>query len=739
VSRVVVTGIGLVTAVGATREATWSALYRGERGIRPITLFDTTGQRAALGGFIASVSLADAPPARGRVPERGSAWSRSSVLALHAAREAMDQAGAFPKSSRVGLVIGGTTGGMFETEECLAALHGDAEAADALGGMLSHPLTSTGDCLDELLGPFTRVRTLSSACSSGANAMIVAAAWLRSGEVDAVVAGGSDGLCRLTLSGFNALAAIDPEPCRPFDRRRHGLNLGEGAGFLVLERDNERGARVIAELAGWALGSEAHHITNPEPTGTAAGRVIAAAIARAGLEPRHIDYVNAHGTATPLNDPMEAAALARALGDEIKRIPVSSSKGQIGHTLGAAGAIEAAIAALAIERQAIVPTVGLEEPDDACPLVHVLGEGRPAALRAVVSSSFGFGGMDSALVLTAPDFAPARRHTPRRVVVTAAASLTPAGLRGTAAGIELVDPGAPLGATVALDLAAHLDRGRSRRLDRPARMATVVVARALADANASSVDATRIGVVLGSAFGSVDASAAFMHRLFEKGPRFASPADFPNLVPSSPVGHVSIYLGIHGPALATADLGTSGESACLQAIELVANGDADLVVGGALEAASRIAERRLVALFDRSDVLRRPRSEGTAAIAFESETFAAARGARSIARVEDVRSWRASTTAPLTGIAPPLGSAMVVLPRHDAALAVLLDESAWRDVPRFVADGAGGEHEGLGAMALAAAVSALSLGRARDALVLGLATGRGYALHLVSVLPPDAS
>jgi 3-oxoacyl-[acyl-carrier-protein] synthase II len=735
VSRVIVTGIGLVTAVGATRESTWSALYRGDRGIGAIDLFDTTGQRAVLGGFIRGISLGDAPTATGGLLDRGSAWSRSSVMALQAAREALLQAGIDPKKSRVGLVVGGTTGGMFETEARLAELHGDADAKDALVEMLSHPLTSTGDCLDEALGPFTRVRTLSSACSSGANAMIVAAAWLLAGEVDAVVAGGSDGLCRLTLSGFNALAAIDPEPCRPFDRRRHGLNLGEGAGFLVLERsDDTHGARAIAELAGWALGSEAHHITNPDPTGAAAGRVIAAAIARAGLEPKHIDYVNAHGTATPLNDPMEAAALALALGDQIARIPVSSSKGQIGHTLGAAGAIEAAIAVLALERQAIVPTAGLEEPDDACPLVHVFDEGRPAALRAVLSNSFGFGGMDSALVLTAPGFAPLRAHAPRRVVVTASASLTPSGLRGTEEGTALVEPDAPLGGLVTLDLAVHLDRARARRLDRPARMAAVVVERALADANASGVDPTRIGIVLGSAFGSVDASAAFMHRLFDKGPRFASPADFPNLVPSSPVGHVSIYLGTRGPALATADLGTSGESACMQAIELVADGDADLVVGGALEEASSIAERRLVVLFNRSDVLRRPRSEGAAVVAFEAEDSAAARGARAIARVEHVRSWRVNVVDPLAGISAPLASALVILPRHDAALDALLDHSVWRAVPRVIADGAGGEHEGLGAMALAAAVSALSLGRTRDALVLGLATGRGYALHLVSVL-----
>ncbi|MEO6576730.1 MAG: beta-ketoacyl-[acyl-carrier-protein] synthase family protein, partial [Polyangiaceae bacterium] len=378
-ARLFVTGIGLVTSIGATRETTWKALLRGDRGIRRIDLFDTSNQRASLGGQVEVVTIPD-------IGEGGAAaWSRSSAMAFAAAREALAEAQIDPKTSKIGLVVGGTTGGMFETEARLAELHSDPEAHEALLEMLSHPLTATGDRLDEALGPFARVRTLASACSSGANALIVAAEWLRAGVVDAVLAGGSDGLCRLTLSGFNALAAIDGEPCKPFDRSRRGLNLGEGAGFLLLERASsarDRRAKPIAELAGWALRSEAHHITNPEPSGTSAGRTISAALLRAGLDPSKIDYVNAHGTGTPLNDPMESAALARSLGAELERIPVSSSKGQIGHTLGAAGAIEAGVAALTIARQAIVPTAGLVDPDPACPLVHVLGEGRAARVRA---------------------------------------------------------------------------------------------------------------------------------------------------------------------------------------------------------------------------------------------------------------------------------------------------------------------------------------------------------------------
>jgi len=548
--RIFVTGIGLVTSVGETRDATWSALFRGERGIFPIDLFDTTGQRASLGGTVRRLTMDAAPK-----EQRGGAWSRSTLLALFAAREAMTQAHVDPSHARVGLVVGATTGGMFETEARLAALHVDPDSQEDLLEMLSHPLTSTGDCLDDAIGPFWQIRTLSSACSSGANALVVAANWLLSGQLDAVVAGGTDGLCRLTLSGFNALAAIDPEPSRPFDRRRRGLNLGEGAGFLVLERSARalgRGIEPIAELAGWALGAEAHHITNPEPSGAAAGRIIGAAMRDAGLDARSIDYVNAHGTGTPLNDPMESAALALALGGELARVPVSSSKAQIGHTLAAAGAIEAGITALAIQKQAIVPTAGLDEPDPACPLVHVPHMGREIRVRAAITNSFGFGGMDSALVFVQPGMFPTRDRTRRRVVITGASALTPRSLCGTldcdqvlaVPGERESDAPAPdterghgravvSSRVIGLDLGAQLDLARARRLDRSARMGALVAERAYEESGALTHGARdRIGVVLGSSFGSISASAAFMHRVFEKGPRFASPAEFPNLVPS---------------------------------------------------------------------------------------------------------------------------------------------------------------------------------------------------------------
>jgi len=733
--RLWITGLGLVTPLGVGVEATWAQLVRGDRAIRAITRFDVAGQRVGIAGEVDGVKL----------PVVGS--SRTTEMAATAAEEAMRSAGLDVRRQRVGLVVGGTTGGMFETEQLLARLHAEPECRDLLVGMLSHPLTSTGDRLDERYGPFVRIRTLASACSSGANALVVAAGWLLAGDMDAVVAGASDGLCRLTLSGFNALGATDPEACRPFDRRRRGTNLGEGAGFLILERAESarvRGAAPIAELAGWAVGSEAHHITNPAPDGAVVASLVERAVRRAGLSPRDVDYVNAHGTGTQLNDSMEAAALARALGPEIARIPVSSSKAQIGHTLGAAGAIEAAITALVVARRTLVPTAGLDEPDPSLGLVHVPHAGRAVPwVRAALSNAFGFGGMDTVLVFADPARGrEASRHDREgplaplgppgdtlrsgRAVITGAAVFGSCGLLGSEECGSLpelrFDPDAQV------DPDAHLDATRARRLDRASRLGAVAVELALREAGPAD---SETGLVLGSAFGNVDGSAAFMHRIFEKGPRRASPAEFPNLVPSSPVGHVSIYAGLRGPAFATADLATSGESAFAQALQLIAAGEVSRVVAGAVEAKGDIVERILAPLFahpaSRSGLAR---NDIAAVVVVESEAEARRRGARVVARVRQTLEWRGETREAKDLVAPQGERGEVVLARADGGSGPLLDGSSWGACARLGCAPAVGESDGLGAVALAVAVGRIATRRADEVLVLGLARGRGYAIVL---------
>jgi 3-oxoacyl-[acyl-carrier-protein] synthase II len=703
-----VTGCGLVTALGAGVEATWTRLVRGERAIGPVDVFDTRDHRSRVGAQVRA-------PLGGEGGDDPS-WSRTTAMALLAAGEASRNAGwtdGFGGArARAGLVVGGTVGGMFETEALLARFHAEPGSREVLSRMLSHPLTATTDRLEAQLGPFQRVRTLSSACSGGANALVVAAIWLLSGEVDVVLAGASDGLCRLTFSGFNALGALDPEPCRPFDARRKGLSLGEGAGFVVLEREQTacaRGATPLVELRGWAIGSEAHHITNPEATGATPARLLRAAIARAGLGPGDIGYVNAHGTGTPLNDPMETRAIREALGDAADHALVSSTKGQIGHTLGAAGAIEAVVTALAIARKAVPPTGGLDVPDPECALVHVMGEAQRHDVRAAVSSSFGFGGMDAVLVLAEPGAFPlgaAAMRGARSVVVTGAAAVT---------GPEV-------------DAGGQLDPARARRLDRAARMGTVAAARATRGAGAEA-PADRAGIVLGSAFGNVDGSAAYMHRLSTKGPRFASPADFPNLVPSSPVGHASIYLGLRGPVLAVADLAASGEAAVAAAHELLIAGEADLVVAGAFEEASDIVERVLVALFTEAHAGRAPRSEGGGAIVLEAEDAARVRGASILARIERILQWRGAAKLDVRAPRDP-GRARVVVHARGAG-AALVAGTAWESCEAVAAADEAGDHEALGGNAASLAAELVGRGKVDEALALCAEKGRKYAILMV--------
>jgi 3-oxoacyl-[acyl-carrier-protein] synthase II len=704
-----------VTPLGTGIERCWSRLVQGERAIGPVRRFSVEGQRTALAAEVRDTPEVTLP-----------GWSRTAAMAATAAEEAMHSARIDVRATRVGLVVGTTTGGMLETERLLARLHAEPGCRDALADMLSHPLSATGDRLHERLGPFARVRVLSSACSSGANAIVVGASWLLSGEVDAVVVGGTDGLCRLTLSGFNALAALDAEPCRPFDRRRAGTTLGEGAGFLVLERADHarlRGVAPVCELAGWASGSEAHHVTNPAADGDVVVGLVRRALDRAGLSPSDLDYINAHGTGTRANDLAELSALARALGPAAAHVSVSSSKGQIGHCLGAAGAIEAVITALVVQRRTLVPTAGLEQPEGDAPFVHVPGRGRTVdRVRAALSCSFGFGGMDAVLAFAEAGRTSRRTDPPRRdvfVTGTAIATATTGVVSGEGCG-SLATRDAT---STTLDTDAELDPTRGRRLDHVASLGVVAAQAALKDAGGSDPSA---GLVFGSAFGNVDGSAAFMHRIFDRGPRAASPAEFPNLVPSAPVGHASIYLGLRGPALAASDLGTSAEAAFAQAVQLVASGEADRVVAGAVETRSAIVEHVLSAIFARGGAAGRGHADVASAVVVDAGG-AGKRGAR----VVQVTEWRGDPTEAFAALAGPRGTrAEVVVARPDARIDGWLGRTAWLAASRTTCPPAFAGSDGRGGIALAMAAARITSRAATDVLVVGLDEDRGALVVL---------
>jgi 3-oxoacyl-[acyl-carrier-protein] synthase II len=703
-TRVLVTGIGIVSPLGRGARETMRRLVAGDRAIGPLRLFELAGVRA---GIAAECEVGEVP--------RG--WSRADVLAVAAAREALAEAALEPHG--VELYVGGTTGGMFECEQQLATLTRAPSATVDRERMQCHPLSASADRLQESCGPFAASRSVCAACSGGAVALWLAAVAIRAGRIERALAGGVDALCRLTYAGFSALGALDPQPCRPFDETRAGLSLGEGAAFLVLESEasaRARGREPIAELAGWAAASESHHITHPEPHGATAAGVMRAALGRAGLGPRALDYVNAHGTATPHNDVMEAAAIRDCLGAEADRVPVSSIKGAIGHTLGAAGAIEAAVSALAVQQGVVPPTAGLKDPDAACALRHVV-ERRPGRVRAALSNAFGFGGTDVALVFAEPGLGepPAPRRD--RVVVTGASALGPLGAGTGGHVLGYLEPGPHATEAPARLPEGALDPMRARRMERAARLFTHAAALALGDGPPPA----DVALVAGSAWGSPEATGSFLLRLFEKGPRFASPAVFPGALPSSLASHASIYLGLRGAAFTTADLGTSGECALAIAIDLVAAGETAAVVAGAVEELSEVALRVSSpvssALPDRGR-----RGEGAAALLVESESAARARGATPLCVVSAVTAWRGRAPE----IAPPKGErAVVIVAREETPV-----PPCWADRPVHVLAARAGDHESVGAIALAAAAGALSAGAADEVLVLGGAPDRGYACLL---------
>ncbi len=753
--RIWVTGIGVVSPLGRGADVTMDRLLAGDRAFGELTLFNLPESRSRMAAEVSGLSAAEVAP-----EGDAEAWSRTDAMSVLAVREALLQAGVSPETSSIDLIVGGTTAGMYETEDLLAELSRDPAAIKPLRAMLTHPLSSTADHVRAAVGPFQRVRSVCSACSSGANAILLAAAWIRAGLSRCVVAGGADGLCRLTYTGFGALSAVDPDPCRPFDKRRVGLNLGEGAGFLVLESEEacraRAGPRPIAELVGWAVGAEAHHITNPEREGRTAARVMQDALGKAGILASDVGYINAHGTATPLNDSMEAAAIGACFGPLAERVLVSSVKGQIGHTLGAAGAIEAAVSVMTIARGEIPPTIGLEEVDPACPLAHVTRRAK-APVRAVMSNSFGFGGTDTSLVFGAAGAFPEPRAVQRRkVVVVSAATIGPLGVLGARENHVYLEPGpAPSPGPIAFQAAFHLDVGRARRLDRAGRLSTVAIQRALRDAGLDPIEqparGTEVGAILGGAFGSVDGSTAFMRRIYEKGVKFASPADFPNLVPSSPVGHASIYLGMRGPVFAVADLGVTAECAVVTAADLITVGEGQVIAAGSVEEASPMIELCLGPIC--SGETRGVRSEGASAIVLEDEQHARARGIQPIADLLWWTSWRGEGEGALDGVPAPgvwgrssarrseapkhwSGRAAVITGQEELPSGVSLPE-AWARVPHRAVAPRAGVHEGAGGFAMAAALAAIARGELDAVLVVGHAPERGYAMVLMASRSPD--
>lgn len=378
--ELVITGAGVVSAIGVGKEANFESLLNARPGIGPVRYLATGLKDFPVG----EVPLSNEELSRlTGAPE---SWPRTTLLSICALQEALAQAG-LADGSGMRLIGGTTVGGMDLTEKTFPQYSPD------------HTCGASTDLAALYIGGFEDATTLSTACSSAANAMMFGANLLRTGQYRRVVVGGSESLSNYHLNGFNSLMILDRRPCRPFDASRAGLNLGEGAAYLVLETAEsarERGVKPLARLSGFGNACDAFHQTASSENGEGAFLAMQKALQLAGLEPGDIDYINAHGTGTPNNDASESAALKRIFAEEIP--PVSSTKAFTGHTTSASGSIEAVFCLLALQHGFIPPQLNWQSADPTCVIPCTSALQKP--LTHILSNAFGFGGNDSSLILS---------------------------------------------------------------------------------------------------------------------------------------------------------------------------------------------------------------------------------------------------------------------------------------------------------------------------------------------------
>ena len=406
--RVVVTGLGVVSSLGRAVDIFWDRILRGESGVGPITLFDVSGFRVQFGGEVPwnaeSENIAN--------PKELRRLDRFTQFAMAAAADAVSDSGLdFSKEDpfRCGVVIGSGIGGLSEFEsqhERLLHKGVDKVSPFTIPKLMVNSGSGHVSSMYGIKGPNFAVAT---ACASAANSIGEALRSIQYGDADIMVAGGSEAaLTPMGLAGFQNMRALSfhsdapQKASRPFDMHRDGFVLAEGAGVVVLEELEHargRGGRIYGELMGYGASGDAGHITQPDDEGRGAARAMSMALADARLNPDRVQYVNAHGTSTPLGDKAETVAVKRVFGDHARRLAISSTKSQLGHTLGASGGIELVVCALTINRGVIAPTINLENPDPDCDLDYTPNVARDAAVDVAMSNSFGFGGHNASLVL----------------------------------------------------------------------------------------------------------------------------------------------------------------------------------------------------------------------------------------------------------------------------------------------------------------------------------------------------
>ena len=396
--RVVITGLGVVSAVGNSLPEFWNSIIEGKDGTKQITAFDPSPYRIKIAAEVSRLN----PEAHfskkemrrlSRCDQFGIVAFREAWKAARLDRDPIDK-------ERVGVVLGAGSGGILSVEKYFRDFYqGLKKPSPSL--LISYSLATTTDLIaieSGLEGPRSTTATV---CSSSSASLGVAYEMIQMGLADVMVSGGSDSLCEVSFSGFSSLKLVDPESCKPFDKRRQGLIMGEGAGILILEELEHairRGATIHSEFLGYGICADAYHLTSPEPNGEGVERVIRIALSHAGVSSEEVGTINAHATATPFNDIAETRGIKRVFGERAKEIPISGIKSMVGHCLGSAGGIEAVATVLTLENGIIPPTIHYAVPDPLCDLNYTPNHSIKKDVQIAISNSFAFGGNNVCLV-----------------------------------------------------------------------------------------------------------------------------------------------------------------------------------------------------------------------------------------------------------------------------------------------------------------------------------------------------
>jgi len=571
-TKIVVTGAGIITSMGAGKDANLRHLKSGLRAIGPIRNMHTRHCELPVG----EVSFSDEELKKMLGYDLSAKITRTSLLGCAAVREALDEAGLRSGcNARAAFISGNTVGGMEKSERFyLDFLHND-DKNDYIA------LHDCGACTDiiahEYGGHFEMVTTISTACSSAANAVILGANLIRDGHADIAVVGGTECLSKFHLNGFNTLMILDPEPCRPFDAKRHGLNLGEGAAYLVLESEEsaqQRKATPLCELSGYGNACDAFHQTATSPNGEGAYLAMKEALEMSGLAVNDIDYINAHGTGTGNNDECEGIAMMRLFGETMP--PVSSTKSYTGHTTSAAGGVESVISILALIHGFIPANIGYEHPIEQHsfrPVDHVVED---VQLTHVLTNSFGFGGNDSSCIFSRVGTAHAFQGADKcRIFVQGAAHISMQQPLGEDWFDNPIAPNAIFNEAVEPNYQEYFAPMVARRMGKLLKRAVVT------SVNAIGEHPLPDAIITGTGLGCIDNTERFLKAMIENDEQFLQPTFFMQSTHNTISSQVALHLQCHGYNCTYSHRGTSFDSALMDAIIQMRLGDIHSALVGA--------------------------------------------------------------------------------------------------------------------------------------------------------------